>query len=83
MRPIPDEKNRRGVGVDAFDGRAVEISRIAQEIDDCLLRVVRRHRSAFDCGAGMRGIAGQIQGTLILVERGVTGGIIGIKETRP
>ena len=31
----------------------------------------------------MRGIAGQIQGILILAERGLTGGIIGIKETRP
>jgi hypothetical protein len=46
-----------------------------------LLRVFRRHRGTFDCGADRRGIAGQ--GILILAERGVTGGIIGIKETRP
>jgi hypothetical protein len=39
------------------------------------------HRGTFDCGADRRGIAGQ--GILILAERGVTGGIIGIKETRP
>jgi len=47
------------------------------------LRVVPRHRGAFDCGADRRGMAGQIHGILILAERGVTGGIIGIKETRP
>src|SRR5262249_7511330 len=39
--------------------------------------------AAFDCGAGKRGIAGQIQDIVILAERGVTGGIIAIRETRP
>jgi len=52
--PVSNQKNRGRMGVDAFDWYAIEIGRIAQEIDDRLLRVVRRHCRAFDLETNSR-----------------------------
>ena len=46
-------------------------------------RVFRRHCSAFGFAADMEDIARQTQNILVLRERGLMGGIIGIKETKP